>query len=828
MAGIGLIMTCLHSEAEEILLSVDYHPWDIHVTTVSSQDPSDSSPKTSLTIEGLQTTSDHGQPQLPVSIVTVKLPTYSSNLRVDFVDFSFEDYRYFDNPIVTSYAQTTGISEGEGVAGDALESAETPEYSDEPSIEIISEYYLNGYEHYAVVAIKPVGLMNANEAFLYNHIQWILGYDEGTVDETRFSPLVTNHAQNFYTEVSDVLDYSGVSLKPTSAGNGEEEVAQNYVILVPENLKDGVSRLRDWKRQKGYDVTVQTVEDILADPDFEIGSSAECFDKESSVREWMRRFYSNNGFFHCLIVGDYKTSAPIRKLHNPSASENSFNSPYTENYEPTDSYFSDLISKWEFNVDPSGLYSAPCEILKSYSPTISVGRLMCWTTDQINNYTDKLILYELNPGKGDKSYLGNALLTRSADMNPWRNVSIFSGWENTLQVDSLFENRGNTILSTTPQPEQFLDKLSNCGISSIQNHGSPISFLVAKTKIRSDNTIGHLYLFSNSAYQNLIEMYSETPALGLNNISNNSKPGVIYSLSCSICPYDSVFYPNGFNEMQQWKIGSMYTCGGKYGGVCLLGNTRDGYFTTSADLENEFGRLLNTNQSVGVLENASKLILKDNNSSQSRRIMARHHVFGDPEFIIWPGVPGEFSSIISNSTEGIVISGLNAQKGQYGICWGENTMRGSYEASNGQIQLPLSAIMNMDPDINIGCISLWECGNLPTNHLITTGFPVINQKEKFSFRRLTLRKESDAFSSPVLNLGNGSDIGLFSYEDIDAQNSIKLTSDAKLNLTSEKSVKLHGGVLEDSSHISISGEEIEITGPFTVAIGATLELNNGN
>lgn len=134
-----------------------------------------------------------------------------------------------------------------------------------------------------------------------------------------------------------------------------------------------------------------------------------------------------------------------------------------------------------------------------------------------------------------------------------------------------------------------------------------------------------------------ILMNDENHTTGLDLMQNIGKPIVLYSLSCDITPFDT-YETNSHVWDIEYNIGQSFTVGGKYGGVALLGNTRKGFFDTSATLESCFIQLMKDNMSIGSQEIKSKIqfISRPN---FDRHVYFTHNLIGDPEFKIWNSQP---------------------------------------------------------------------------------------------------------------------------------------------------------------------------------------------
>ena len=107
-------------------------------------------------------------------------------------------------------------------------------------------------------------------------------------------------------------------------------------------------------------------------------------------------------------------------------------------------------------------------------------------------------------------------------------------------------------------------------------------------------------------------------------------------------------------KMVTYHFGTAYTVAGRYGGVALLGNTRQGWWGASSKLEKKFGELLINNRKAGVAEYLSKL---RTNNSISHAALYAHNLIGDPEFEIWLGEPVKTDYLIQNKNNGYSVSG---------------------------------------------------------------------------------------------------------------------------------------------------------------------------
>ncbi|MDE6027162.1 MAG: hypothetical protein K2G23_03760, partial [Muribaculaceae bacterium] len=362
-----------------------------------------------LIMPGFHNSSEENEPALPEALMHFQVPVNASGFSASVSYAEAAQEIKLEKKIRPAENIPSSMRE-EYTAGEVTFG---PSYSvgkTEPEASIINEFFLNGNEHFITVGVSPVVYDPISDtAEIYSSITVRISFDDTGSAPVGFQPLETAGSRKAF-EMTDYISCEDgqPSLRKSNVSSSQTDEISHYLILVPDNLKDAVTRLADWKTQKGYQVTVQTVEDILSQPQYKINESGKCFDKEASVREWMKSFYTKNGAFYCLIVGDYRTSAPIRKF---KCAYRDLSDPNAKEYEPSDDYFADLVSEWQFSKDSSGLFSCMSPDA-TFSPTVPVGRLLCDEANEIKRFIKKLIIYELYPGLGDSSYLNKAFLGR--------------------------------------------------------------------------------------------------------------------------------------------------------------------------------------------------------------------------------------------------------------------------------------------------------------------------------------------------------------------------------------------------------------------------------
>lgn len=133
------------------------------------------------------------------------------------------------------------------------------------------------------------------------------------------------------------------------------ESDRTYAVITTNSLKESINSFVEWKRAQGYKVV------ILSKSSWTYADAKEAVDN---------LFSSYHNLYHLLIVGNY-TSVPGRYI----------NSKYDRNWQY---HYSDYY------------YSTPSEATNSV-PEISVGRIPCSNTTEVEDILAKIVNYEKSP-----------------------------------------------------------------------------------------------------------------------------------------------------------------------------------------------------------------------------------------------------------------------------------------------------------------------------------------------------------------------------------------------------------------------------------------------
>lgn len=406
-----------------------------------------------------------------------------------------------------------------------------------------------------------------------------------------------------------------------------------YCVITPRRLEDSFTRLIGWERQKGINAGVVCVEDILSDPAIEGDTVSHIYDEAGKIRQYLQYAYKYGGAKYVLFGGN-DSIVPIRYGAGRDNTY-SFSGDSEALHIPTDFYFAELNSNW--NKDNDEFYGEPQD-LNDYAAELQVGRLLCIKKEDIENYTDKYLLYETNPGNGDYAYLRKAFYSQADQMQEEHQAELIAS-----DLDNIFPNK--TIISEEPgyNAQNTTFPTGNDAISILKehfgfvswfNHGHPMTITMKTHGLKSTP-------YGIGSITGDIPWIEKETCNGLDSIHNKDYPMVAYSVSCSITPFD--YYEETYKN--KTNIGQSFTLGKDYGGPALIGNTRVGWVGTSYKMQRVFNEYF-PNYTIGKALNLAKF---------SNAYSKHHHalvvnVIGSPDINIWTDIPKKFESIVNDST----------------------------------------------------------------------------------------------------------------------------------------------------------------------------------
>lgn len=427
-----------------------------------------------------------------------------------------------------------------------------------------------------------------------------------------------------------------------------------YCVITNQNLKDAFTRLIAWKREKGLNAGVVCVDSILSNSYCVVGDTVSSIDDDAGrIRQYLQYAYAS-GVTKYVLFGGNDQVLPIRygTGKNDYWTKNQVH-PIPNDYKiPSDFYFSELNSNWKKDNDEFyGEYGDSLD----YGSELYVGRILCTNSVEIQNYIDKLLRYEMNPGNGDFSYLKKAFYTQSDEMQLYHEQdSIAAQLHSIFPTDTILSERpsANATYPTYPYGNDVITAMNeHYGYVSWAGHGHPNEITV-KSKLYNEQPI-----YAITSVQGNIPHVIQESANGLDNLTNKDYPMFAYSISCMITPFDV------FNEYTEYpNIGQSFTLGKDYGGPVLVGNTRYGFTGTnspSASLQQKFNTGLMADPMVGYAQSYAKLNFHTINF-HSHYLRLSSNIIGCPNIRVWTDIPKLFSATLSYNSNNYVVTANNS------------------------------------------------------------------------------------------------------------------------------------------------------------------------
>lgn len=413
-----------------------------------------------------------------------------------------------------------------------------------------------------------------------------------------------------------------------------------YTVITCDSLKNAFLDLVHWKRQKGYDAGIVTIEDILSNNNLVGDTLSHLYDDAGKLREYLQNSYINGNLHYVLLGGDY-TIIPIRYGWQKESVLDEFL------HTPSDWYYTDFDSNWDTDEDgETGEISDNFD----YAGEIYVGRLLCINTLDIKTWTRKQLLYETNPGIGDYFYLTRALFTEADGLGSDINNVINS--QNYFNITLISEYPSDS-LPISPLGSQIINTINEnkYGLLSNYNHGYPCHYIVMEADTitnnnHSKNGIVALDVYDeSSAAQQVVHEVGN----GFDNLTNYDYPAIMYSISCHNVAFDDFLTDTSIRNLSE-----VFTCVSNGGGVAYLGNCRYGYSVSSSKLYRLFLSKLMNSKHIGITENMSKFNFVSSNNTMNHWLTMTHNIIGCPETPMWTQYPQQFTNVDIIESNGYV------------------------------------------------------------------------------------------------------------------------------------------------------------------------------
>jgi hypothetical protein len=613
---------------------------------------SDGNNYTKVSLLDISQVDNVGKPSLPVKYIKLIIPLGQTVDNITLSNISVETFstNYIVYPAQHPIPTCIGCPTPDFVIPDSEIYNSQYSWPLEPVV-VEHQGYFDGSNNIITLAICPfeyspkTGQLDLFTAIEIN-ITLTSGYSNGITNINRLSKNQIIYDEMLSSLVENTQDIDLYKTSPniiesiTSTGS---LLSFEYVIITPADYINSFDDFIDWKKKKGIDIGIVTIEDIKSNySGDEIFPGDEIYDDAGKIRQYLFEAYQN-GTVWALLVGD----ASVFPIRYGWGSDNSSSGHYII---PTDMYFADLTGNW--NVDHDNKWGEPNNDAPDYSPEIFVGRLLCSSAQDVSNWVQKVLIYEKNPGNGDFSYLTESFMFQADQLQeddeagqvanhlPMFNHTI---WEELPSY--------NSINPTFPKGADVIAELNtnNYGLMSWFGHGGTGGQNSGVTTLSSGmNGQPYWKLDAEDAYEyhNVVPEDND----GLDNLTNYNSPFVIYSISCDITPFDIT---KNMNNEGARNCGESFTVNNLGGGIAFLGNTKYGYVTYSANLFKEFCNLItqNTTEPCSSHLGVAELFSKANyTAEQSHYLRYTHNLIGGPETQIWTSTPQLLTADVNPTT----------------------------------------------------------------------------------------------------------------------------------------------------------------------------------
>ena len=658
------------------------------------------------TVDGMEVTRVPECPQVPMQLLQFSVPYNAKNIAVQVTGGQSQTTGTLPFKIIPAIRDRMICDTLPEVLTADSTVYHTNAYYPANAAEMVGEGFYMGENHIVTVAAYPIQYNPVTNKIKRNkRVNYTITYDLADAstsnihvrddftlrqqgwDEVKTMVMNPNQVESFAPDVA-VCQFLNMQYLPDSLHHLNDSIAYGgelyvldtdpceYMIITTQELAPSFRRLAALKRQKGLTTEIHCIENILNNPFVQCGDSIAnaqypIKDDAGKLRQYLRLAHKYKSTKYVLFGG---YNVPFRYGYHGGYSDY-YPGPY---HVPTDWYYCDLTTNWNpdnrtENYGEYTLYNDTC--IFDANPELFVGRLMCKTSEDVDNYIDKLLMYELNPGKGEASYLLNGFYF---EYDGFHDKSIEMRNALAFQSKMIYQAMNFNPNHTGSSVINFINN-SNCGYIGIFSHGNVSCFDVSKQIINTNDTIKtFIQALDNQSTSGSTGFLSEN-GNGLDNLSNHYKPGVLYTISCDVMPFDKP----AINAVRPWNMGQAYTLCKNKGGIAFLGNTRSGFTNSSTRLGTFFSKYINGYHHIGTAEAHSKKIYFNSRYEDDKYIVMVHNLLGEPEVEMWTGYPSNYSGIdITRNNSSISVTGINSNNTIVAICGNSSNVQRN-KATNG-------------------------------------------------------------------------------------------------------------------------------------------------
>ena len=817
VALVALVMTAVTSAtAGEIRHTLTLDPTELKADSIIADD---GNTYLYLTIPGLTYTGECGEARIPCRQLSFLVPAYSNNFSISIENAICGEEYETDLPFYRNRKEDDDKDEKVNLAGLPAE-----EVALQAEPRILSDYFVNGDKHIVSVAIPVVRIGDMVSPLLSADV--VLSYSECEAGKMDAVPLSVPQSEFDIDLSGTVVNWPGAAKMSPERVVSYGESKRYCYILVPESLRDAINDMVAWKIQKGLSVVVKTVEEIEGDETYAVftngGVTSVAVDKESHIRNFLRSEYSRIGAFELLLVGNDFTSAPVRKFYkgNPETSvSGSFASPY---FIYSDLYFSDMNTEFKLTKIPEGQYTTRYDDF-SFNPTLPTGRLLVRDSKEIDTYFQKLLIYQLDPGLGDPSYLDTSLLIQGKDMIG-KNKSLpecITDLNNIIYRDSIAPTEYDLCF---PKGKTVIDDMRNCGLISVQGHGSPYSIEVSGNHHKDWQECPYIQPLSSCPMTKGWGVKHEEKGNAYDDLKNYGKPSVLYTSACSTSPYGRIDHVDGYKDVY-YNMSTAYLFAGGFGGVAFIGTSIDCWIDINNIEEDKFGTQLNRNPNLAqsIVNTKTSSTSSDINTSQLAR-----NLHGDPDIDVWThGAPTEQQTYMTTDFSSVSFSGEGTSGAKIAFYDG---MEQSRTFNIILVSAPFSILKkenwNFIRDRDF-MVSIFRQDKLPCLKLFASDSNLKNVSKRY-FLRDGVIEDCLGQGKFAFNVGSNGRLEISATRKIETSKAFNVNEGGNVIVSSLGTAELAADCVDKGGELSVEGSSVTLKSGFEVKKGGVLSISVNN
>ena len=366
-------------------LKLDFQPSELSFEKFSGFDK--------IRLKGCEFVSSLGDPAIPAKFIQIALPP---DLEIEKVMITSEKHhsisgKYKVFPTQPQVPLSKIDQPVKFIEPNPLVYSSNKEYPGKLA-EIVSDGFLAG-QHIAGIVLYPLQYVpSKGELILYTEMELKLVYKKSEKSPLPFTVRTERGAKIYSNQLKSMVENpEEVNVKSIPSFQSSDTI--EYLIITPLQFAQAFQPLVNWKSKKGIKAKVIDVAWVLANYS---GN-----DDPEKIRNFIRYAYQNYGTIWVLLGGDTQY-IPYRLTYIFDADGDGRD--WRDNI-PTDLYYSDLDSNWNFDGDTTfGEYSDSVDL---YSD-VFVGRAPVSSVSQVQSFVNKVITYETNP---PSDYITKILLT---------------------------------------------------------------------------------------------------------------------------------------------------------------------------------------------------------------------------------------------------------------------------------------------------------------------------------------------------------------------------------------------------------------------------------